>query len=580
MASTVLRWSTIRWPTNTYYGNEPILNRYLQQNFKSAGFDNIKQVIADCLTTQFNQPVPVDKINLVEHHIAHAASAYYPCGHDSALTLVIDALGDDASGMVLNCHGDEMEVLHRFDEKDSLGVFYLKVIKYMGYNLFDEYKAMGLAPYGDPSIYKDQFESFYQLLPDGRYQLFLDKIDSLQSILSPRKKHQPFNDIHKNIAASLQQTLENIVFHIVENFARQTGQRNLCMAGGVAHNSTLNGKLSSSGLFDDVFIQPAAHDAGCALGSAWYHAKQLQPQVKIPPLKDVYWGKQAQDDDILSCLEKWQDIISFSKMDNTCKQVAKLLADGKVIGWVQGRSEFGPRALGNRSILADPRPTQNKQRINYMIKEREGFRPFAPAVLSEQVERFFDTPKGQQHFPYMTHVFQVHQHAQNILGATTHVDGSSRVQTVDKEVNPKYWQLIAEFSHLTDVPVLLNTSFNNHAEPIVDSVEDAITCYLTTQLDLLVVGDYLIEKRQVTDDQWMQLNLTLPTHMRLNAEHGYTLQSNYHPYKTTEISANLYQLLQSQTSWQSITPVQDTVKELLKLWSNRLIKLSPTGEAQ
>src|SRR5262249_1296171 len=282
--------------------------------------------------------------------------------------------------------------------------------------------------------------------------------------------------------ASLQETLEDIAFHTIRYYRQVTGQKRLCLAGGVAHNCTLNGKLLYSGLFDDVFIQPAAHDAGCALGSAMHAYLQAKGSLSRPRLDHVFWGSDAgADDEIESTLSRWTELVEFEKVDNVAERAAQLLAGGSVIGWVQGRSEFGPRALGNRSILADPRPAENKRVINAMVKKREGYRPFAPSVPEEDAADIF-VPPPMKTAPFMIFVVDVREHQRALLGAVTHVNGSARVQTVSRSTNARYHRLLAEFKALTGVPVLLNTSFNNNAEPIVDSVEDAVVCYLTTGL--------------------------------------------------------------------------------------------------
>jgi carbamoyltransferase len=258
------------------------------------------------------------------------------------------------------------------------------------------------------------------------------------------------------------------------------------MAGGVAHNCSLNGKILYSGLFDDIFVQPASHDAGGAIGAALYVTKSEMKDGSSVKLDHVYWGTDVSESKIIvEELDRWNKFIDIKKSDNIVNDTAKLLAEGSVIGWVQGRSEFGPRALGNRSILADPRPPENKDIINKMVKKREAYRPFAPSVLEEHVEEYFVIPTSQKQFPFMNFVLKVKEEKQSILGAITHVDGTARIQTVSKASNPMYWNLINEFSKYTGVHILLNTSFNNNAEPIVDSVYDAIVCFLTTKPNMI-----------------------------------------------------------------------------------------------
>src|SRR5206468_1585309 len=268
-------------------------------------------------------------------------------------------------------------------------------------------------------------------------------------------------------------------------------------AGVVAQNSSANGRLLYSRLFDRIFVQPAAYDAGGALGAALY-ATMAEQRIRPSRLRHVYLGTDAthDGDGVIAELESWSPLIRFEVVgDDLERRTAALLAAGKVVGWVQGRSEFGPRALGNRSIVADPRPAENKDRINSIIKKREGYRPFAPSVLEERAVQFFELPDGETDLGFMTFVVRVKDAQRSLLGATTHVDGTARIQTVSSATNPRFYKLIAEFGKLTDVPILLNTSFNNNAEPVVESARDAVASFLTTGLDALAIGDCLVHTK-------------------------------------------------------------------------------------
>ena len=485
-------------------------------------------------------------------------------------------------------------------ESKSLGRFYDDVIGFLGYTVFDEYKVMGLAPYGNPERYRNVFQTLYTLLPNGDYVIHQDEIISLFDLGIPRRKGEPFTQIHKDIAASLQETLENIVFHVIQYYKQETKQKNLCMAGGVAHNCTLNGKILRSGMFENVFVQPAAHDGGCALGAALYAYYNANPMAKKPSkLEHVYWGTDiGGSPSILNQLMQWQDFITFDKLMNVSEQTAKLLASGYVVGWVQGRSEFGPRALGNRSILADPRPEENKGRINKMIKKREGYRPFAPSVLEEDVDDFFEVPPNQKQLPFMIFVVNVIEEKRNLLGAVTHVDGTARVQTVSRKTNEKYWDLIHWFKKLTGVPILLNTSLNNNVEPIVDSVEDAVICFLTTGLDYLVVGEYLIKKKEVSWQNHISLKLSLPPHISLHQvkkvckdskfDNFFSIRNSYDTKFQVGVSGEVFRVLTlAANSGKTVGSLlqengeteegkaQGIVEELIELWSQRLILLQP-----
>ena len=557
------------------------------------------------------------KLRFCRHHVAHAWSAYVPSGYDSSLILVLDGDGDNLSGMVLTADGNKLDKISEYGMDQSLGNFYTEMIALLGYRRFDEYKVMGLAPYGNPEKFGRLFDKFYRLLPGGNYQILDPNMIMMRLIETgivdkARRKGEPFGEIHKDFAAALQVTLEKIVFHVLNHFQKATKQKRLCFAGGVAHNCTLNGKILYSGLFEDVFVQPAAHDAGSALGSAmsvFYDESSAHRAEKLQHLflgTDVGNGTGAEEE-IAATLSRWSDFLSFEKVDDITGRTAQLLADGSVVGWVQGRSEFGPRALGNRSILADPRPASNKLLINQMVKKREEYRPFAPSVLEESLADYFEVPPTRAEYPFMIFVLNVREQFRELLGAITHVDGTARIQTVSRETNPKYWTLINEFQKLTGVPILLNTSFNNNAEPIVDSVEDAIVCYLTTGLHYLVIGDYLARKKE-TDSNHAALETlapSLPISRRLVKRKGVVegggvntifeiegTMSDFFARPVVGITENLFSILLNADGRKSLRElftengIDDECcrarvrQELHDLWTQRIIVLRPQHNNQ
>jgi carbamoyltransferase len=447
------------------------------------------------------------KMTFCSHHIAHAQSAFLLSGFPSSLVVCLDgggenAPGPDLSGLIGHFDGERFSVLceHRAEER-SIGLWYRTAMALLGYRLFDEYKVMGLAPYGRRETFEELASTWYRLLPEGEFSLassdpmkFFLGAQSYGLVEQARRRGEPLTQTHKDLACALQQSVEKVIVHVVTHFREKTGERSLCLAGGVAQNSSANGRLLYSGLFDRIFVQPAAYDAGGALGAA-LHATIDARRIRPSRLRHVFLGTDATADarGVLAELESWSPLIQFEAVgDDLERRTAGLLAEGKVVGWVQGRSEFGPRALGNRSIVADPRPAGNKDRINAMIKKREGYRPFAPSVLEEQADRFFELPDRETDLGFMTFVVRVKEAQRGLLGATTHVDGTARVQTVSAGANPRFHRLIAEFGRLTGVPVLLNTSFNNHAEPIVESARDAVVGFLTTGLDALAIGRCLV----------------------------------------------------------------------------------------
>lgn len=542
----------------------------------------------------FGRTFDNDKLLFVPHNTSHAVSAFAMSGFKNSLVLITDGMGDDSAGVILDCNNGEVKALHTIPVSQSLGNFYIQSIRYLGYGANDEYKVMGLAPYGDPSKYRKYFNKIVKLLPEGKYE-----IQPLYPILfqlgEPRRKGEEFNQVHKDIAASIQETLEKTIMHVLEYYSKITGHKNLCIAGGVAHNCSTNGKILYSGLFDHVFVQPAAHDAGAVMGAALHIWQQKMNQpVGLNQMNHVYLGRSIGDnDEIFKELTKWSDLLNIHKSENIIEETAQLLVDKKIIGWVQGTSEFGPRALGNRSILADPRPEENKQIINQMVKKREGYRPFAPSVLEEYIEEYFEVPDCKAPYYFMNFVINVKKEKREILGAVTHVDGTARIQTISKETNELYWELIHQFYELTGIPILLNTSFNNNAEPIIDTVEDAIVCFLTTNLHYLVVGDYIIHKKDYDSNIYKNLKICLPQYVKLHhcrkdcgkekRVDEYSLGVTYSKTSNVLLSKDCYEFLLNINNEETIHEVltkmdisnlyEDIIKELIELWEKRLIEL-------
>ena len=583
------------------HGLEDYMNYQFRQYYltdpRQQSFMDARALHQHIFRRHFGVEVDDSKLAFVNHHLAHAVTAYAPSGFDRSLVLTVDAYGDGLSGMLMSGEGASLKRISNFLESKSLGRFYLGVIRFLGYDLFDEYKVMGLAPYGDASKYRHHFKEFYTLLPDGDYVINMSHLHALFNLVPVARAKDDFTQEHKDIAAALQESLEEIIFHVLKHQQQKTRHTKLCLAGGVAHNCSMNGKVLYSGLFEDVFVQPASHDAGGALGAALYVSLQHQPQTKPARVQHIYWGTDIGDDDtVCDSLTGWEDFITFEKSDNVAVRAAQLLADGRVIGWAQGQSEFGPRALGNRSILADPRPAENKDLINAMVKKREAYRPFAPSVLEEYVEEFFDVPRGKKQFPFMVFVVKVQKDKQALLGAVTHVDGTARIHSVSRDANSRYWDLINSFRELTGVPVLLNTSFNNNVEPIVDSAEDALVCFLTTKLDYLVVGDYIVSKNKFDDESFLNLVPKLASYAKLNRTRKFTstdemmdvyeVGNSYNDRYAAAVSPEVFAMLSAADGHTTMRELiqsngaQDNnlaaiVAEFVDLWSRRVVKLNP-----
>lgn len=559
------------------------------------------------------------KLRFCNHHVAHAWSAYGPSGFDDALVVVFDGEGDHRSGGVFTGANGRLVALRDYGVEQSLGHFYTSVIRLLGYNEFDQYKAMGLAPYGDPQAYEALFAGLYQLLPDGNFHLAapvarMRRFEQAGLLEAARRRGEPFSQRHKDVAAALQQMLETVVLHVLGHFRTSTGLRNLCLAGGVAHNCSANAKVLGSGLFERMFVQPAAHDAGGALGAAWFvqqgeRERRVQPLAPSPAtrLRHLALGSGIGGDSALErSLTAWDRFVRVERSADCRREAAAAIAEGQVIGWVQGRSEFGPRALGQRSILADPRPAWNKQRINDLVKTREAYRPFAPSVPVERLHDYFEVPQTEADLSFMTYVLRVREDRRALLGAVTHVDGTARVQTVLREQSPLYWELIEEFGHLTRVPILLNTSFNNNAEPIVDSADDALACFLTTRLDALWVGNYQLRKRHPTDalEAHESLVLSLPLSRKLVRAHKLSERGSAQPVfridgtmsrffarPSAELTPELWRALLHADGQRPVADLLDmaglhsreardlAVEQILALWARRFVRLSPrTGD--
>ncbi len=457
----------------------------------------------------------------VEHHPAHLASAFYASGMRDAACCAIDGFGDFVSMSIGRGHDGSLDVIDRVYFPHSLGLLYLAITQYLGFKKYgDEYKVMGLAPYGKPS-YTSAISKLVRLEDAGRFTLDLDYFrhwtgeismnwdsgeptvpdvytNKLEELLGPaRSADEPVSSVHEDVASSVQRVFEDAAFHVLRGVHHRLQSSSLCLAGGCAMNSVANGKIRSHTPFKDVFIQPAAGDNGTALGAAldaWHSTGARQPQPRMP---HSYWGTEYDDDAIAEVIRdsavadqgrcSWESVQDEASL---CRATATLLADGDVVGWFQGRMEWGARALGNRSILADPRRRDMRDVINQKIKFRERFRPFAPSILAEAIDEYF---VDAVHDPFMIQVYPVRPEKRDAIPAVTHVDGSGRLQSVSRESNARYWNLIRAFQAQTGVPVLLNTSFNEN-EPIVERPEQALDCFLRTDMDVLVMGRHLLRK--------------------------------------------------------------------------------------
>ena len=464
-------------------------------------------------------------IHSVEHHTAHLSSAFHTSPFDEAVTVSVDGFGDFASSAWGIGQGIKINLEDRIYFPHSLGIFYQALTQFIGFhNYGDEYKVMGLAPYGKP-VYIEQMREIVKLKSDGSFKLNLnyfrhhrEKIDyewengsphvgtlfssNLENLLGPeRTKDQELTQKHKDIAHSVQAMYEEAFFHLLNKLHEKYNLDNLTIAGGCGMNSVANGKVLIKTPFKKIYVQAAAGDAGGAIGAAlmtWYKIGGEKSKKRIISHNHAYWGPSFTNDYIGNLLKFEKDRIEkenctievFSEISQLTKYTAAEIAKGKVIGWFQGKMEWGPRALGNRSIICDPRRSDMKDILNLKIKRRESFRPFAPSILREAVPDWFEQ---NDDVPFMMQVYQIIKDKRSEIPAVTHVDGSGRLQTVDKKNNSRYYALINEFKNLTGVPMVLNTSFNEN-EPIVCKPKEALETFLRTKMDILVMGDWMIKR--------------------------------------------------------------------------------------
>ncbi len=437
------------------------------------------------------------------HHLSHAAGSFFLSQFDESAVLTIDGVGEWATASYGYARGNKITLSHELRFPNSLGLLYSTFTSYLGFKVNDaEYKVMGMAPYGKPNYYDIIKNNLVEIMEDGSIRLNLDffsfqygkkmfnkKFESLFD-MPKREPESSLTQKHFDIAASLQKITEDIILKMAFHVYKETGLKRLCLAGGVSLNCVANGRLLRDGPFEEIFIQPAAGDAGGAIGAAYaaYHHYYEKPDRH--PLKNIYLGPHYIDKEIKEYLETNKIQFLYAEEDELINKVATFLSDGKVVGWFQGRMEFGPRALGNRSILADPTRKEMKDLINKMVKFREPFRPFAPAVTEEDAFKYFDLKVKS---PYMLLTFPV---ISTDIPAVTHIDGSARVQTVSEESNPLFYKLLKRFGQIKGIPVLLNTSLNIRGEPIAMSPEDAYRCFEKSAMDYLIIGNFIISRKK------------------------------------------------------------------------------------
>ena len=476
-------YATGNWPLSTMN----LLNssrHFLSMWYQESGAAPFRRIFGEGKT----------RFRYVDHHLAHAVSAYAYSGFDEAAVIVMDGRGAWEATSIWYGHSGHLDHVLTINWPDSLGLFYAQFTGFLGFvPNSDEWKVMGLAPYGQPGIdlspFIDPIDAPYRvrtkaLIGDG------SQFSHFTSLLgSPREPESEISDRHKNIAFAVQEACEAAMMSVVKMALAKTGSKNLCLAGGVALNSKANGKIVASGAIDKIFVQPAASDDGVALGAAL--APYLDRNGRLPnkAMRHGYWGPAFDDQAVERSLLTYK--IRHTRLSDPAAAAAQLLSSGKILGWFQGRMEFGPRALGSRSILADPRDPEMNAKVNNAVKFREWWRPFAPSFKREAAPAFLESAYDS---PFMILTAQVRPEKRSVIPSVTHVDGSARPQTVEREINPLYYRLIDEFGSITGVPVIMNTSFNLRGEAIVHTPTDALRTFFSSGMDALVIGSYLVEK--------------------------------------------------------------------------------------
>ncbi|WP_342645255.1 carbamoyltransferase C-terminal domain-containing protein [Mucilaginibacter sp. CSA2-8R] len=431
--------------------------------------------------------VPREKWHFVDHHVAHAASAFNCSPFERAAVMTVDGRGEQATTTYSVGNGHDLKRIGQVNFPNSLGLLYEEITTHLGFlHSSDEYKVMALASYGKPEFVKD-FREIIKVAPNGQYTI--ENKNFVERFGPKRLRHEEFTAHHFNIAHSLQLVLEETLLELTDWLKKETGEQNLCMAGGVALNCVANARIRDKGAFQNIWVQPASGDDGTALGAAlWVDAQQRKATTRDFVMEHCYWGPEYTDAEIERWLKLWK--VPYRKLNNIAEETADILMQDKIIGWYQGRMEFGPRALGSRSILASPISPAMQQRLNE-VKDREDFRPVAPVVLEEEAGNWFE---NASYSPFMLFIYDVKPEKADQIPAVRHTDGTARIQTVNERQHKNYYDLLKAFQRKTGVPVLVNTSFNTLGKPIVCTPRDAVECFWSSPFDALIIGSFVIEK--------------------------------------------------------------------------------------
>lgn len=556
----------------------------------------VRELLCDRLSATTGLDFGDRPVVFTSHHRAHAASAYLDSGMNQAVVLVADGNAETEGVSVFLGEGPRLRLLRAYPRSHSLGHFYAAVTKQLGLRAFDEYKVMGLASYGNPDTYRDLLAGLYTLGPDGAYTLAVADVLTIltERLGAPRRTTDPIGQRERDLAAAAQEVVERVSVHLVQHWLQETGIGRLCLAGGVAQNTSMNGRLLGLRVVEEMVVPAAPHDAGAALGAAMLVDQDLHAgRPRTPATRysaSPYLGADLGSDGAIGArLAAWGAFVTHRRPADLEDEVAADLATGAVVGLAQGRAEFGPRALGNRSILADPRRAEQRDRVNRMIKQREGYRPFGPVVAAEDAERYFAIPSTVAEHGHMSFVVPVRPEHREQLRAVTHVDGTARVQVLRRDRNPRLWRLLQLFGRHTGVPVLLNTSFNNDVEPIVQTADDVVVSLLTTRLTLAVVGPFVVQRAPTADAALALVRLRPAPFCRLESRtdrHGHrsALVRTHQPVRRTVVDRHVETLLTEQLRPADLdlpdAELDALLTQVARLWDRRLVTVEPDEDVR
>lgn len=585
-----------------YYTDEASANSLLTRFrlLKPGRLSNIdaRTLFAQLLGHSFACQVDASRLCFFEHRLTHAMPAMAQSGYMRSLVYVLD----NAGGVFLGSRHEnglvELEPLMMTGPEISIQRLFHAVFPFLGLDLFDEYRAMALAPHGDPTVFADIVGSTYELLPEGRYRLQLNRVAELIGIVEPPAADGGFEQVHRDLASSLQHVIEDIALHVLAYHRQTTGIDRVCLAGGMAENTSMSAALAYSGLFRDVFVHPAAYDAGCALGAALLAAQQLAP-LPNQRVHSVAWGTPlGAEPDLAAYLKRWRGFVHVEKPLDIAEAVANGLSDGRAIGWAQGRSEFGSHALGQRTALSDPRSLEHSTRLLTALRRSTRYRPFSLAIMEEHAGELFDLPRGPDQFRFAAVAAKATELARALVPAAIQVDGSVRLQCVSHDVLPEFWTVLQKFYERTGVPALLTASLNTEVEPTADSLEDAIVTFISSGLDSMAVGPLMVTRSTPSWEERLSLQVEIPPYIEVvRTRRGgptadairYELRTTFDPPRRQTLSSSLGELLASCAGGEPLglalssfghSEQMKLASEMNTLWDQRLIRLLPQSDQE